>query len=342
MSDSGPAMPLLTLAIPTYNRGGDLSTLLEVLLPQLEGHPEVDLFISDNCSPDDTEAIVAGFVARGLQVRYRRHAENIGSDRNFLYCFNQARGNFFWMCGDDDVILPGALERVLEQLRRPEPLDLLYVTNYGFRENWERERVEDRFNRSFHTYTDAREFAKVVHIMFTFISSIVVNRERLLELPREPPEALLSTNLVQLGWCLPLLCAHRRSVVIWERSVAGRQGNAGGYAIGRVFGSNLGDCLSRLLPGRQDLQRSILNMTVRRWLPTALYANRAQGNERLGLATAEQDLYKAFGGNFRYWLFAYPVLKLPLAAARLWMRAGTALNMAIYVLTVPGFWRRQT
>ena len=35
-----------------------------------------------------------------------------------------------------------------------------------------------RFNRRFHTFADPLEFARVVNIMFTFISAIIVNRER--------------------------------------------------------------------------------------------------------------------------------------------------------------------
>ena len=46
--------PLLTIAIPTYNRSAFLSELLDCLLPQLLAEPRVELLISDNASPDDT------------------------------------------------------------------------------------------------------------------------------------------------------------------------------------------------------------------------------------------------------------------------------------------------
>ena len=334
--------PLLTIAIPTYNRASELAEMLEVLLPQLAAHPEVDLFVSDNCSPDGTEGVVQGLAERGLRVRYLRQAENIGSDRNFVACYENAIGSFFWLCGDDDIILPGTLDRVVAHLGGPLPVDLMYVTSYGFREDWVRERTDDPLQRLVHTFTDARRLARVVNIMFTFISAIIVNRDRLKEIPHEEPSALLGTNLIQLGWCLPLLLEHRRSVVIWQRSVAGRQGNAGGYAIGKVFGLGLTQSLARLLPGRPELQRAIVHPTIRRWLPSALYAIRAENNDKLGLSTAEADLVKAYGGNIRYWLFAYPVLRLPLVAARLWFKLGTAFNMAIYMVTVPGFWKKQS
>jgi abequosyltransferase len=48
------AKPLLTIAIPTYNRAGYLKELLSILADQLKDEPRVELIISDNASPDET------------------------------------------------------------------------------------------------------------------------------------------------------------------------------------------------------------------------------------------------------------------------------------------------
>ena len=82
--------PLLTIAIPNFNRAGYLKELLSLLAAQLRNEPRVELIISDNASPDETPAVVQDFVARGLRVRYTRNVQNIGSDANFLQCFEQA------------------------------------------------------------------------------------------------------------------------------------------------------------------------------------------------------------------------------------------------------------
>lgn len=79
--------PLLTIAIPNFNRAGYLKELLSLLAAQLRNEPRVELIISDNASPDETPAVVQDFVARGLRVRYTRNVQNIGSDGNFLPCF---------------------------------------------------------------------------------------------------------------------------------------------------------------------------------------------------------------------------------------------------------------
>ncbi|WP_158819788.1 glycosyltransferase [Granulicella sp. S156] len=342
--------PLLTIAIPTFNRAVHLAELLAVLEPQLAAYPQVELLVSDNASEDTTPQILAAaqerFAAQGIPLVIHRHAVNVGADANFVSCYHRARGRFFWLCGDDDLIVPGGLAQVMPHLQdatgKPAEVDLLYATSYGFREDYQCERQTDPFGRRFHTIRSAKTFSMVVNIMFTFISGIIVNKERLESLPHEDPTALLGTNLVQLAWSLPLLLQHRRSIVLWERPVAARQGNANGYSLGRVFGEHLAGNLARLLPGRPDLSAPILNFMLRRWFPSILLDVRSAGNETLQLGEAHSALRQTFGNNPRYWLFTYPALAWPLPLARLYTRGTAALSKLIYMAHLPGFWRKQT
>jgi abequosyltransferase len=344
------AQPLLTIAIPTFNRADQLRALLDVLEPQVAGNQEIELLVADNASEDHTPDLLRSaahrFQAAGTRFRTHRHPENIGSDANFAFCFAQAQGHFFWMCGDDDLIVPNAVAEILSLLRtpagQPAELDLVYATSYGYREDFRSERTEDPLNRRVHTIADPRTFALVVNIMFTFISGIIVNRDRLRLVARETPDSFIGTNLVQLSWSLPLLLQHRRSAVLWTRPVAARIGNAHGYSLGKVFGRQLSDVVNRLLPNRPDLSGPILNLTLRRWLPSVLIEFRDKATDRLSLAEAHGELRAAYGRNPRYWLFAYPALRLPLPAAKAYTRATAAASKLLYMAQVPGFWRKQT
>jgi glycosyltransferase involved in cell wall biosynthesis len=104
--DNG-SKPLLTIAVPTFNRASCLRELLSLLADQLKDQPRVELIISDNASPDETPAVVQEFIANGLRVRYLRNTKNIGPDANFLQCFEQASGKHIWLFGDDDLVTPG-------------------------------------------------------------------------------------------------------------------------------------------------------------------------------------------------------------------------------------------
>jgi glycosyltransferase involved in cell wall biosynthesis len=94
---------LVTIAIPTYNRAGSyLPGALRSALAQT--YPALDILVSDNCSTDDTEAVVRGF--KDDRIRYVRHPQNIGASNNFNFCVEQARGAFFLLLHDDDLIDP--------------------------------------------------------------------------------------------------------------------------------------------------------------------------------------------------------------------------------------------
>jgi abequosyltransferase len=356
--DAVPALkrPLLTIAVPTFNRAEQLAQLLAVLETQLRelppDSPLVEVLVSNNASGDATSNVIghaqskfASLPASHLFTAHT-HAENIGADANFVSCYRRAQGNFLWICGDDDLLAPGALAMVLRPLQNADgtaaDVDLIYATSYGFREDYLAERQGDPFHRRFHTVRSAHDFAMVVNIMFTFISGMIVNKARLESLPHEAPEAFIGTNLVQLSWSLPLLLHYRRSIVLWERPVAARIGNAHGYSIGRVFGEQLAAIVERVLPNRPDLSGPILNFALRRWFPSILIDVRSSGNDTLQLEEAHDSLRRVFGGNLRYWIFTYPALAWPLPGAKLYTRLTAALSKLIYMAHLPGFWKKQT
>ena len=80
--------PLLSISIPTWNRAKFLAISLESFLDQMKGiNPEkVELFVSDNCSDDNTAEVVKSYIDKGLPITYNKNEENIGASRNFLRC----------------------------------------------------------------------------------------------------------------------------------------------------------------------------------------------------------------------------------------------------------------
>lgn len=349
MSDA--TRPLLTLAIPTYNRADTLDKLLTILLPQLAEFPgEVELIVSDNASPDNTLEIVElqrrAYDHAGIPFHIIRNPQNLGPDGNFLGCFRRATGTFFWICGDDDLIVPGGVAQVLALLRgpggQPADIDLVYTTSYSFRDDYLAEQQTDPYGRNLHTITDARRFVQIVNIMFTFVGAMIVNRDRLATIPHEDPKLFAGTNLIQLSWVLPLLTQFRKAYVLWTRPIAARQGHANGYSLGKVFGENLIQTLHRALPSRPALSETIINFALRRWFPDILLELRINADPTLRFQEAPAQLRAAYRSNIRFWIFTWPVLVLPLPLARLWQKAGSAFSKVVYAVLVPGFWRKQT
>jgi len=113
-----PPRPRLSLCIPTWNRAACLQGALESGLREMAGLEPgtVELLVSDNGSTDDTPQIIARLQAQHPQLRAFRNAESLGFDRNYLRCVEEAHGEFVWVMGDDDVWLPGSLQRMLAEL----------------------------------------------------------------------------------------------------------------------------------------------------------------------------------------------------------------------------------
>ncbi len=108
---------LLTIAVPTYNRIECLKDLLPELIQQCKLYPEIEIFISDNCSTDGTAEYVTGLTAANSQVRFGVNSVNVGADANFIVCVENARGKYVWLFGDDEVLCKGAIDRIMGILR---------------------------------------------------------------------------------------------------------------------------------------------------------------------------------------------------------------------------------
>jgi len=122
-------MPLLSLCIPTYNRAALLGEALDAIVGQLDAEAagQVEIVIADNASPDNTEAFVAGFRAAhpGAPIVYFRQPQNLGGDANVNTLLKLARGDYLYILSDDDILLPGAIARLLAALHHAPPYDAI-------------------------------------------------------------------------------------------------------------------------------------------------------------------------------------------------------------------------
>lgn len=102
---------ILSICIPTYNRGKLAEVRLEELIPQLR--PGLEILVVDNASTDDTKDRVSRFL--GPQVSYHRNPCNIGGGANLSACAQQASGNWIWLLGDDDSVTTDAVENAIKE-----------------------------------------------------------------------------------------------------------------------------------------------------------------------------------------------------------------------------------
>lgn len=117
----------LSICIPTYNRVAHLQNCLNSLIQSgVAGSPEVQICISDNCSTDDTKRTIDS-AAQSLAIKYSKNLSNLGLARNLLKAVGMAEGEFVWLIGDDDLIMPGAFNRIAKLIDRYPKVDFFYV-----------------------------------------------------------------------------------------------------------------------------------------------------------------------------------------------------------------------
>ena len=107
-----PADPLVTVVIPTFRRP---SMLRRAIASAVTQDSRVVVCVYDNGADAATHGVVAEFAGKGHAVRYHAHAKNIGANANFAYGLAQVRTPFFVILSDDDLLLPGMVDRAMRQ-----------------------------------------------------------------------------------------------------------------------------------------------------------------------------------------------------------------------------------
>ncbi len=100
----------VSIGIPTINRSSLALRAIRSALAQT--YSDVELIVSDDASTDDT-------VERIQEIRDPRlvlvqQKQRLGLVGNFDFCLRHATGEFFLLLGDDDVLLPNAIERLVQ------------------------------------------------------------------------------------------------------------------------------------------------------------------------------------------------------------------------------------
>lgn len=107
--------PVLTIAIPTYNRPKQLEHTLRVILPQLVRDERVCLLILDNHSEVPASEVLnsLGAAVPSDRIRVVRNRVNIGGNANIMRCFEFCETQWLWVLGDDDAPSSDAVKTIL-------------------------------------------------------------------------------------------------------------------------------------------------------------------------------------------------------------------------------------
>lgn len=122
--------PLLSICVTTYNRaawlGHSLPRILELVRPYRD---VVEVLVCDNAATDDTPAVLTAIAQTESFASYR-NPENVGMLGNMGATVRRATGEYIWLIGDDDILVEGVIENILEGIVEHPDAEMVYL-NYA-------------------------------------------------------------------------------------------------------------------------------------------------------------------------------------------------------------------
>lgn len=107
-------MTRISFIMPSFNRANYIAESIESVLAQMQADDE--LLVVDDGSTDDTESAVAPYLDR---LRYVRQ-ENAGKSVALNRAMGMTSGAYVWICDDDDLLLPGAVDALVGAITRSD------------------------------------------------------------------------------------------------------------------------------------------------------------------------------------------------------------------------------
>lgn len=103
----------VAICIPTYNQAKYLADAVSSACQQT--YPNVEVWVSDDASTDDTPEIMTNLCQQG-QIIYHRHPHNLGVAANNNWLLSQPQTEFIVRLDSDDLLAPGYVESLLKLL----------------------------------------------------------------------------------------------------------------------------------------------------------------------------------------------------------------------------------
>ena len=116
-------MPRLSLVVPAFKVQGYLAECLDSVLGQ--DYTDFEVIAVDDCSPDNSGAILDEYAERDARVHVIHLVENVGLGRARNAGMEKAQGDYLLFLDSDDTLTDGALSAIAERLDATGDPDIL-------------------------------------------------------------------------------------------------------------------------------------------------------------------------------------------------------------------------
>lgn len=162
--------PLLTIAIPTWNRANILDEALSILFPQITGkfQQEIEIVVSDNASDDHTDIVIKNKIKTfpQLNIVHYTQKQNTGYFGNFQKSRALSNGCYFWLLSDNDHIALNLVSEIVGILKSKNP-------SFVFLRDWKDSKKKATFSKLKQENYTVEEAITAFNYRTTLISSVI-------------------------------------------------------------------------------------------------------------------------------------------------------------------------
>lgn len=168
---------LISFCIPTYNGADIIHETLDSLIREIKNFP-VEIVINDDKSTDDTVKIVKEYIQKYSFISIYENEKNLRMDRNFTATAQKGNGKYVWLCGQDDILQNGAVEKAIKIIEKYDDISFIYF-NYKFvDDNLVKEVMPPKLsiNKDIYCKNDL-EFFNKINFAPTFLPATIMKQE---------------------------------------------------------------------------------------------------------------------------------------------------------------------
>ena len=126
--------PKLSICIPTFNRLHCLKSCLESILVSKNNYNiNFEVCVSDNNPEGNARSLIDKY-NQDFIINYQCNNSNIGLGKNIVESVSMATGEFVWILGNDDMLLPHTFKELDSLLNKPQ-IDYFYINSINLKSN---------------------------------------------------------------------------------------------------------------------------------------------------------------------------------------------------------------
>ena len=121
----------LSICIPNYNRSKYLLNCLNsILIAKNISKLDFEVCISDNKSDEKILPIIDRFNKK-YKIIFKRNKKNIGVAKNIIKSVSMAKGEFVWILGNDDLVLPNTFKTLEKLFDTDSEVEFYYINSFN-------------------------------------------------------------------------------------------------------------------------------------------------------------------------------------------------------------------